>query len=273
MKSGVLIFGIVSVVILFAPTVYADSESVVEVEGVPGTTIKFVYTKNDNPVAHIVAFPGGKGYIGVNDSWLGISFGKYDRWGSFTINTRRQLRSLGFSVAIVDTPSDKWKKMNGFRESEEHGQNIAAIIKHMKKDADVPVWLYGHSRGTVAAAGQTINLGKDVIQGAVLSGSIAAGRQYDTYVEDMPLDRVKVPVLVMSADNDRCVDWTPKESAVVIGKRLVNSPNVKVHYHEGADYHVNPDKECRTGSAHSYNGIEEKVTDFVAAFIKVNINK
>ena len=268
MKSNVLFFAILTFTTFLSFNTYAESESVVEVTGLPGTTIKFVYTKHDNPIAHIVAFPGGKGYMNISDGMFGVDFGNYsDR--SFTVYIRNKLRSLGFSVAVVDHPSNKGAKMGRFRESRKHGKNILAIINRMKQDADVPVWLYGHSRGTIAAASQTINLGKENVQGVVLSGSIGGGPNHNTYVRDMPLENINVPALVMSADNDLC-DWTPKEDAVVIGKKLVNSPNVKVKYHKGADPHKH-DKVCRSGSAHSYNGIEHKVTDHIVAFIKENI--
>ncbi|MET0012632.1 MAG: hypothetical protein ABW088_03155 [Sedimenticola sp.] len=247
-------------------------EKVITVSGRENTTIKFAYKKHANPIAHIVAFPGGKGLKGIKDGMFGIHFGNYDKWKSFTIKTRKTFHSNGFSVAVVETPSDKKNGgLGGFRESEEHKQDIAAIIAHMKKDADVPVWLLGHSRGTVAAASQTINLGKDVVQGVVLSASIAAGRPVDTYVPDMPLDRVYVPALVMSAENDLCDEWTPKEAAKIIGEKLVNSPNAKVHYFKGASHHPRPQVVCKTNSAHSYGSAEYKAADLISGFIKENI--
>lgn len=242
------------------------AESVVEVSGRPGTSIKFVYTKNPNPTAHVVFFPGGRGYMGVSDGVFGVNFGNYKQ--DLSINTRKLLRENGFSVAIVDTPSDRGPRMGGFRESREYGEDIRAVIARLKQDADVPVWLYGHSRGTVAAAAQTINLGKNVVNGLVLSASIAAGKRSDTYVPEMPLHEIAVPVLVMSAENDRCEEWTPKAAAEVIAAKLSNSPNVSLVYPEGArDF----GDVCKAESAHSYYGIQDKVTDIVARFINENI--
>lgn len=135
-------------------------------------------------------------------------------------------------------------------------------------DADVPVWLYGHSRGTVAAAAQTINLGPEIVNGTILSASIAAGKRFDTYVPKMELERISVPVLVMSAANDKCEEWTPKGAAEIIKAKLVNSPSVRVVYPEGArDF----GDKCKAESAHSYYGIQDEVTDIVAEFIKANI--
>lgn len=243
----------------------AASESVVEVSGRPGTSIKFVYTKNPNPIAHVVFFPGGRGHMGVSDGIFGVNFGKYRK--DLSINTRKILRDRGFSVAIVDTPSDRGPRMGGFRESQEYGEDIRAVILRLKQDADVPVWLYGHSRGTVAAAAQTINLGKNMVNGLVLSASIAAGRRFDTYVPEMPLHEIAVPVLVMSAENDRCDEWTPKSAAGVIAAKLSNSPNVFLVYPKGArDF----GDRCKAESAHSYYGIQDKVTDIVSKFIAEN---
>ena len=243
----------------------STSESVVEVSGRPGTSVKFVYTRNPDPTAHIVFFPGGRGYMGVANGIFGVSFGNYKK--DLSINTRELLRDKGFSVAIVDTPSDRGPNMGGFRESQAYGEDIKAVITRLKQDADVPVWLYGHSRGTVAAAAQTINLGKDVVNGVILSASVAAGKRVDTYVPEMPLHEIAVPVLVMSADNDRCDEWTPKSAAAIIAAKLSSSPKVTLVYPEGArDF----GDKCKAESAHSYYGIQEKVTDIVASFIHEN---
>lgn len=248
-----------------AEVIKSASESVVEVSGRPDTSIKFVYTKNPNPTAHVVFFPGGVGYMGVSDGMFGVSFGNYKK--DLSINTRNMLQEKGFSVAIVDTPSDRGPRMGGFRESQEYGEDVKAVIARLKKDADVPVWLYGHSRGTVAAAAQTINLGENVVNGLVLSASIAAGKRVDTYVPEIPLHKIAVPVLVMSAENDRCEEWSPKSAAEIIAAKLSNSPNVSLVYPEGArDF----GDICKVESAHSYYGIQDKVTDIVANFIAAN---
>lgn len=241
-------------------------ESVVEVQGREGATIKFVYTRHPAPLAHIVFFPGGIGHMGVSETRSGVAFGKYRQ--DLSINTRKMLNDQGFSVAIVDTPSDRGPNMGGFRESTEYGKDIAAIISRLKKDADVPVWLYGHSRGTVAAAAQAINLGPTVVSGVVLSASIAAGRRMDTYVTEMPLEQITVPVLVMSAANDRCDEWTPKAAASVVAEKLVNSPQVSLIYPEGAR---DAGDVCKALSAHSYWGIQDKVTNSVSDFINKNL--
>lgn len=248
-----------------AEVVKSASESVVEVSGRPGTSIKFVYTRNPNPTAHVVFFPGGVGHMGVSDGMFGVSFGNYKK--DLSINTRKMLLEKGFSVAIVDTPSDRGPRMGGFRESQEYGDDVKAVIARLKKDADVPVWLYGHSRGTVAAAAQTINLGKNVVNGVILSASIAAGKRVDTYVPEMPLHKIAVPVLVMSAENDLCEEYTPKSAAEIIAAKLSNSPKVSLVYPEGArDF----GDICKDESAHSYYGIEDKVTAIVANFIAAN---
>ena len=242
------------------------NESVVEVQGREGATIKFVYTRHQTPLAHIVFFPGGIGHMGVSETRSGVAFGNYRQ--DLTINTRKMLNDHGFSVAIVDTPSDRGPNMGGFRESTEYGKDMSAIISRLKNDADVPVWLYGHSRGTVAAAAQAINLGPTVVSGVVLSASIAAGRRTDTYVTEMPLEKITVPVLVMSAANDRCDEWTPKAAASVVAEKLVNSPQVSLIYPEGAR---DVGDVCKALSAHSYWGIQDKVTNSVSDFIKKNL--
>ena len=47
--------------------------------------------------------------------------------------------------------------MNGmFRMSGQHAGDISAVAAHLKKQADLPVWLVGTSMGTFSAAGGAI---------------------------------------------------------------------------------------------------------------------
>lgn len=117
--------------LLLSSAVFALDEAVVEVRGRDDAAIKFVYTRIDAPLAHIVFFPGGKGHMGVSKTLFGsVSFGNYKK--DLSIDTRKMLAERGFSVAIVDTPSDRGPKMGGFRESETYGKDVAAVISHLK---------------------------------------------------------------------------------------------------------------------------------------------
>lgn len=243
-------------------------EKVLEVEGRDDASIKFLYIKHPEPVAHVIFFPGGRGHIELSDGMFGASVGqKYQN--AFSFSSRKMWSKEGISAAILETPSDRGPRMgNGFRESSDYRDDIAAVIDRMKQDADVPVWLIGHSRGTIGATAQTINLGNNKVNGLIISAGITAGKPVDTYIPDMQLENIQVPVLVMYAANDKCDEYTPISDAQVIADKLVNAPRVSVIYPEGARKGGHP---CRSESAHSYLGIREKVISQVAEFIKANL--
>src|SRR4029450_2619816 len=78
-----------------------------------------------------------------------ISWGK----GNFLVRTRALFAQQGLLVAVIDAPSDRQLPpyLSGFRQAREHAADVRAVIAWTKKEAAVPVWLVGTSRGTQSA--------------------------------------------------------------------------------------------------------------------------
>ena len=84
-------------------------------------------------------------------------------------------------------------------------------------------------------------------------------------VTDLPLDRIRVPALVVAHEDDEC--WaTPPDGAERIAEGLVNAPKVAVKMFSGGDPPLS--KPCHARSAHGFLGIEQDVVAAIAAFIK-----
>ena len=82
---------------------------------------------------------------------------------------------------------------------------------------------------------------------------------------DLPLDRIRVPALVVAHEDDEC--WaTPPGGAEWIAESLVNASRVEVKMFSGGD--PPRSKPCQARSAHGFLGIEQKVVAAIAAFIK-----
>ncbi len=83
-------------------------------------------------------------------------------------------------------------------------------------------------------------------------------------VTDLPLDRIRVPTLVVAHEDDEC--WaTPPDGAERIAKGLVNAPKVAVKMFSGGDEPRST--PCTALSAHGFLGIEQDVVAAIAAFI------
>ncbi len=66
----------------------------------------------------------------------------------------------GSTVAVMDAPSDRQdgRGLIGFRQSPAHMQDIAAVMRYLRQQAPVPVWLVGTSLGTASVAAAAIRI-------------------------------------------------------------------------------------------------------------------
>ena len=244
-----------------SPFAAADDASVT-LDTRPNVTQSFLLrTPLKKPVASVILFPGGDGNIKLDGAKIG--------WlkNNFLIRIRHLLVQQGFQVALVDSPSDKKYvdgMESGFRMSPEHATDIQAVIAHLKKQADVPVWLIGTSRGTESAAYVGLH-SQDKIAGIVLTSTIVYSNKKGKSVTTLDLESVRVPVLIVAHRNDGC-EHTPASGAERIKKALTQSPKVEIVYFEGGD----PPRSsaCDALSQHGFLGIEQQVVDAIAAFIK-----
>ncbi len=154
--------------------------------------------------------------------------------------------------------------LGGFRNSAKHVTDIDAVTAHLKKTVRVPVWLIGTSRGTESAAYVAIHA-KENVAGLVLTSSMTEDNSDGRPVTDLPLDRIRVPALVVAHEDDEC--WvTPPGGAEWIAESLVNASRVEVKMFSGGDEPRS--KPCNALSAHGFLGIEQDVVAAIAAFIK-----
>ncbi len=211
------------------------------------------------PVASVILFPGGAGKIKL---WQKDP-SKYG--GDFLVRSRRMFAEHGFLTAVVDVPSDRRRGpgLREFRGTSAHRTDIGAIVELLRRRADVPVWLIGASRGTVSAAHLAASLPVD---GVVLTAAVTEeARRWRATVFDAPLDRITKPVLIVHHRDDEC-RATPYYNIASLKRRFTASAMVEHLVFEGGD--PPQSKPCRARSAHGFFGIERRVVDAIAAWIK-----
>jgi dienelactone hydrolase len=217
------------------------------------------------PVASVVLFAGGKGAL-----QLSSLFGRPTmKWGmnNFLVRTRERFADHGMLVAVADAPSDMQSArgmLGGFRASEDHVDDIDAVIAYLKARANVPVWLVGTSRGTESATHVAIH-STQAVSGLVLTSSMTVANADGIAVTDMDLERIRVPTMIVAHVADRC-SKTPPSGAQQIAARLSNARTVEVRLFHGGD--PPRSKPCRAMSQHGFLGIEDDVVKTIADFIR-----
>ena len=269
MKKTNLIF--VLILMLGSSLSHASSESLERIDS-RGLEQKFVLTTPEaNPVASVILMAGGHGKLDLSSFLGGVNFG----WGAGNnlVRTRGAYAKQGFLVATMDAPTNR-KTMNAiWRMSDEHAEDISAVAKYLKEKADVPVWVIGTSMGSFSAANAGVRLNGS-IDGIVLTSSITKSKSkwkiYDEFphgIINMDLVKVTRPVLVVSHQDDEC-DLTPASDIKRLASRFTSSPKVEAEVFTGGD---SPRSDpCEALSAHGFLGIEDKVVERIAAFIKSN---
>jgi pimeloyl-ACP methyl ester carboxylesterase len=252
---------VLTLLLLVPAAARARDETIRTIPSRPGVTESFVLIHpSQAPVASVVLFMGGRGAIGLSRGPLG------PRNVNFLVRTRQRFAERGLLVAVVDVPSDRMSEaLVRFRTSAEHAADVRALIAALRAEASVPVWLVGTSMGSVSAASAAARLGEGGPDGVVLTSSVmGSSREMGESLQDVALDRIRVPVLVVHHRDDACRASRYADTSWAM-RRLSTAPRKELLTFSGGDP---PQSEpCEPLAAHGYFGIEEKVVDAIVGWI------
>lgn len=236
-------------------TAHAQTPQTVDLPTRPGVTQRILVIKPDKPKTAVVLFAGGDGAIGIQPD------GSIARGGNFLVRSRKLFVSRDLLTVVIDAPSDRSSVP---RQTEEHVTDVKAVIAWLKKQAPIPVWLVGTSRGTLSAAYVATHLspaegGPD---GIVLTATMLTDRRGPA-VPEMELDRLRIPVLVAHHKEDGCRYCLFNDMPRLM-ERLTTPPRKELMVFEGGKDVGDP---CQARAYHGFNGIERDVVNRIAAWI------
>lgn len=234
-------------------------QTVVDIPTRPGITQRLVVLTPPAAKAAVVMFAGGDGGVQIFPN------GSLKREGNFLVRTRQLFANRGLLVAVIDAPSDRQSPpfLAGFRQTPEHAADVKAVIAWLRSKSNLPVWLVGTSRGTQSVAYVATELsGPEGPDGIVLTSSIVADKKSRS-VPAMPLEKIRIPVLVVHHEQDNCF-VTPFAEVPPLMAKLVNSPRKELLTFKGGESTGDP---CEAFAYHGYNGIEAEVVRQIAAWL------
>ena len=246
--------------LLCTPSTATAAERVVDIPTRSGVTQRLLVQAPEQPKAAVVLFVGGQGDLRIKaDGTIG--------WGrnKFLVRSRHKFVERGLLVAVIDAPSDRQSPpyLQGFRDTAEHALDVQAVIAWLRREAKVPVWLVGTSRGTQSVAFVATQLRPpDGPDGVVLTSSVLLDKK-STPVTDMALEAVRVPVLVVHHERDAC-RVCPQDRLPVLMNRLAAVPRKELIMVSGGD---DVGDACESLAYHGYNGIEQTVVDRIVDWI------
>jgi pimeloyl-ACP methyl ester carboxylesterase len=245
---------------LCAQTQAQIQQKVVDIPTRPGVTQRLLLLTPPDPKAAVVLLAGGHGGLQIfaNGS---LKWGE----GNFLVRSRQLFAEQGLTVAVLDAPSDRQSPpfLQGFRQQPEHAADLKVVIAWLRENAKVPVWLVGTSRGTQSAAYVATRLaGAEGPDGIVLTSTILTDPK-GRAVPAMPLEGIKIPVLVVHHEQDGCALCSFAEMPALMG-RLGNAPRKQLLSFKGGDNRGDP---CEAMAYHGFNGLERDVIRQVTAWM------
>ncbi len=236
-------------------------ERVVNIQTRPEVTQRFLYLAPEHPRAAVVLFAGGHGGLEISPKG-DLGWGK----GNFLVRSRQQFTEQGLSVVVVDAPSDRQRQAftGGFRLRPEHVADIKAVIAWLKQQTSVPVWLIGTSRGTQSAAFIATQLSVDEggPDGLVLTSTVLQDEKERSVLE-LPLEKIRVPVLVVHHSQDECKNCSYRYISYLMNK-LNNTPRKELITVTGG---ISRGDACQSFAYHGFNGQEKEVVGKIAEWV------
>ena len=242
---------------------FADDEYFHEVSSERDEETPLWVIVKDNARATLIMFAGGHGKLKIKEN--GIRKLKKN----FLVRTRENFAAQGFNVIVMDKPGDR-NKLFGFRTSEDHAQDVAAVIKFARQEFKKPVWLVGTSRGTISVANAAARLqGHKGPDGIVLTSSVLVTSRKDS-VRDVKLERIKVPSLFVHNTDDGC-HVCPYGEVNDVMKLLNKVKDIELQTHSGGNSEVN--NQCKALTPHGFLGLENKVIADIVGWIEPRLGK
>jgi hypothetical protein len=228
------------------------AQRVVDIPTRPGVSQRMLVLSPQDPKAAVILFAGGHGGLQIfpNGSF---------KWGegNFLVRSRQLFADHGLLVVVVDAPSDRqsFPYLSAFRQRPEHVADIKAVIAWVREQAKVPVWLVGTSRGTQSAAYAAIELsGPEGPDGLALTSTILTDDK-GRAVPDMPLGKLRIPVLVVHHEQDGCSHCRFSDVPGLM-EELGGVPKKQLLSFKGGENRGDP---CEAFAYHGFNGLEREV--------------
>jgi len=265
MKSIIKTF-ICCFAILAVSVSQAADETIMKMEPRDGGMFRTVILDPGDHFAAAVLIQGGKGKLNIKDD--GIHGGKKN----YLIHFRDRYVDAGMLVAVADAPRDYYKgqgmKADHFRLTQEHADDIAAVIQDLRQRTNKPIWLIGTSRGSISAVNAAARLtGSSAPDGLVLTSTVVVTNDHGhANAFDVDLSGIKVPVLMTHHEDDGCPS-SPYSKATDLEKAFPSSPVVAFKTYAGGDAGDDDDR-CNRLSPHGFYGQEDKTIEDIVNWVK-----
>ena len=173
----------------------------------------------------------------------------------------------GLATASLDVPSDHPDEITQqFRGSGAHVEDAAAAIAQITaRWPDAPLFIAGGSNGTISATNLGLNLNEPRVRALILTSTVGLmGSTTFFTVANLPVEQVRLPVLMVHHRNDGC-GLSRYDAAQWVRARLTSSPKVDfVSVSGGTPLSGDP---CNAPGPHGLYGREREVVAAIVDYV------
>jgi dienelactone hydrolase len=204
------------------------------------------------PKAVVLLFIGGDGLLDLKPDGSTTKENPLNRsaglWQQYGINS-----------VLVDSPYDLGDARRGnVRGKAEHLSRVESVVKYYKNKFNVPVWIFGHSMGTVTA----IQFANQSERSGAVTGIIIAG----THIGENLSASFNKPVMAIHHQKEACPATPISASESIIKGRSKETKSELVMIDGGE----NVGKVCMGLAYHGFNKVEDQMVSAAAKFILAN---
>jgi dienelactone hydrolase len=168
-------------------------------------------------------------------------------------------KSHGINSVLVDSPYDLGDARRGnVRGKVEHLSRVENVVKYYKAKFGVPVWIFGHSMGTVTA----VQFANQSERSAAITGIIIAG----THIGENLSPSFSKPVMAIHHQKEACPATPISASESIIKGRSKETKSELVMIDGGE----NVGRACMGLAYHGFNKVEDQMVSAAAKFILGN---
>lgn len=150
----------------------AVNAQVIEVPNSGNSPTKTMLIHTEHPKALVILLIGGNGKVGLFDNGSARSNHTF-------VRSQSLWAQYGVDAVLVDSTDDLAIKGGG-RITDDYQNRLLSVVTYYKNKFDVPVWLFGHSNGTVSVTEFVNRLGES----GIISGFIVAGTERTAVLRD-----------------------------------------------------------------------------------------
>jgi pimeloyl-ACP methyl ester carboxylesterase len=215
---------------------------------------------------------GGGGYMDIDDNGCPRLLSR-----NVLVRMRTILNAAGVATALVDTPSDLRtdEGLGAYRIAADHAQDLGKLIAELRARTKGPVWIAGHSRGSISAVNAAARLtGPAAPDGVILlsgmyTGDAKARRLWAAHTVFLAdLAAIQIPALVIGHAADNCVRSPADQMKDVIAKtRGSRQQAVTVTGGPVASGRAPSLAACEVREPHDFTEQEAEVAAGIARFI------